>query len=198
MGVQGVYKVCRRWYGEKEGFTVYSTSVVAYLKCIKLAPLRLNVSSRGFITYGVAKELDNIIHPLVGQSPHHLKNTQHFVQHIKEVKLEPGDIITSYDVRVLFISVPVHPSINIVKQILQQNQLLPQRTKMSIPQIITLLELCHKNTYFLFQDSYYKQVHGAAMGSPISPLGANLFMEEFKIKALSSAPHPPSMAKVCE
>ena len=34
------------------------------------------------------------------------------------------------------------------------------------------------------------------MGSPISPLIANLFMEEFEVKALSSAPHTPFMAKV--
>ena len=40
-------------------------------------PLRPIVSSRGSITYGVAKELSHIIKPLVGQSPHHLKNTQH-------------------------------------------------------------------------------------------------------------------------
>ena len=44
---------------------------------------------------------------------------------------------------------------------------------------------------------YYEQVHGAAMGSPISPLIANLFMEEFEVKALSTAQNPPSMAKVC-
>ena len=58
----------------------------------------------------------NIIHPLVGQSPHHLKNTQHFIQHIKEVKLEPGEVMTSYDVKALFTSVPMDLSINIVKQ----------------------------------------------------------------------------------
>ena len=36
-------------------------------------PLRPIVSSSGSITYGVAKKLANIICPLVGQSPHHLK-----------------------------------------------------------------------------------------------------------------------------
>ena len=34
---------------------------------------------------------------------------------------------------------------------------------------------------------------GAVMGSPISPLIANLFMEEFEVKALSSAPYPPQL-----
>ena len=68
---------------------------------------------------------------------------------------------------------------------------------MSIQQIITLLEFCLKNTYFLFQGKFYEQVYGAVMGCPISPLIANLFVEDFEVKALSTASNPPSMAKVC-
>ena len=64
---------------------------------------------------------------------------------------------------------------------------------MSINQSITLLKFCLTNTYFLFQGKYYEQVQGAAMGSPFSPLIANLFMEEFEVKALSSYPYPPSL-----
>ena len=85
----------------------------------------------------------------------------------------------------------MEPSINIVKQRLTQDPTLPQRTQMSIPQIVSVLESCLKNTYFLFQGKYYEQVHGAALGSPISPLIVNLFMEEFVVTALSNAPHPP-------
>ena len=98
--------------------------------------------------------------------------------------------MTSYNVKALFTSVPTDSSINIVKQKLQQDPILRQWTNMSIPQIITLLEFCLKSIYFLFQGKYYEQVHGAAMGSPISPLIANLFIEKFKVKALSSVLHP--------
>ena len=153
-------------------------------------PLRPIVSSRGSITYGVAKELSHIIKPLVGQSPHHLKNTQHFIQQLQGKKLETGEIITSYDVKALFTSVPVQPAIHIVKQRLQQDTTLPQRTNMSISQITSPLEFCLTHTYFLFQGKYYEQVQGAAMGSPISPLIANIFMEEFEVKALQSFPNP--------
>ena len=73
--------------------------------------------------YRMAKELADIIHPLVGQSPHHLKNTQHFVEHIKMVKLKAGEVMASYDVKVLFTSVPIDPSIAIVKHKLQQDPL---------------------------------------------------------------------------
>ena len=157
-------------------------------------PLRPIVLSRGSITYGVAKELAHIIKPLVGQSPHHLKNTQHFVQQLQGKKLESGEVITSFDVNTLFTSVPVHPGIQIVKQRLQQDTTLPQRTSMSTPQITSLLEFCLTKTYFLFQGKYYEQVQGAVIGSPISPLIGNIFMEEFEVKTLSSTP-PLPMAK---
>ena len=104
--------------------------------------------------------------------------------------LQLGEVITSFDVKALFTSVPVQPAIQIVKQRLQQDNTLPQRISMSIPQITSLLEFCLTHTYFLFQGKYYEQVQGAAMGSPISPLIANIFMEEFEVKALSSIPHP--------
>ena len=89
------------------------------------------------ITYGVAKELEGIICPLVGQSPLHLKKTQHFVQQIYQVKLEQGKVITSYDVKALFTSVPVDPSINIVQQRFSQDPTLLQRNQMTIQQIAT-------------------------------------------------------------
>ena len=155
--------------------------------------LRPIVSSRGSITYGVAKELSHIIKPLVGQSPHHLKNTQHFIQQLQGKKFETGEIITSYDVKALFTSVPVQPAIQIVKQRLQQDTTLPQRTNMSISQITSLLEFFLTHTYFLFQGKYYEQVQGAAMGSPISPFIANILMEEFEVKALQPFPNPPSL-----
>ena len=62
---------------------------------------------------------------------------------------------------------------------------------MDVEDIILLLEFCLKNTYFSFQGQFYEQVEGAAMGSPVSPIVANLYMEYLEQKALSTAPHPP-------
>ena len=121
-------------------------------------PLRPIVSSWGSIAYGVAKELSYFFKPLAGQSPYHLKNTQHFIQQLQGKRLEPGEVITSFDVKALSTSVPVASSIQIVKQRLQQDPTLPQSTNTSITQITTLLEFCLTNTYFLFQGKYYEQV----------------------------------------
>ena len=46
------------------------------------------------------------------------------------------------------------------------------------------------STYFTFQEKFYEQVEGAAMGSPISPIVGNLYMEDFEMRALNTAPQP--------
>ena len=50
--------------------------------------------------------------------------------------------------------------------------------------------------YFSFQDWFYEQVKGAAKGSLVSPIVANLYMEYFEEKALSTAP-TQALVEVC-
>ena len=79
-------------------------------------PLKHIVSGRGSINYEVAKELSRILRPLVGNFPHHIKNTCDFVQHMKGITLQANECITSYDVSALFTSVPIDPAINIIRK----------------------------------------------------------------------------------
>ena len=67
---------------------------------------------------------------------------------------------------------------------------LNDRTVLSVQNIIELLGFCLHNTYFSFQNKFYEQVEGVAMGSPLNPIVANLYMEHFERKALRSATTP--------
>ena len=144
--------------------------------------LRPIVSSCGSVTYSVAKELAKILKPLVGKSPHHINSTQDFVEQVKHITLGPGECLSSYVVSALFISVPIDPALNIIKDILEEDNTLKKRSVLTVNDIILLLEFCLKNTYFSFQDQFYEQAEGAAMGSPVSPTVANLYMEYLEKK----------------
>ena len=158
-------------------------------------PLRPIVSSIGAVTYQTREELSKILKPVVGRSPHHVHNNEDFIQHLKGIQLGPDEAIISYDVKALFTSVPIQPALTIIEKLLEENPGLQERTSMTVKNIICLLEFCLRSTYFTFQNQYYEQVEGAAMGSPIRPMVANLNMESFETRAISTSPHPHLMWK---
>ena len=146
----------------------------------------------------MAKVLTKILKPLVGKSPHHIYSTQDFVKQANKVTFLPGECLSLCDVTALFTSVPVDPALGIIKDILEKDNTLKERTVLWVKDIILLLEFCLKITYFSFQYQFYEQVEGVTMGSLVNPIVANLYTEYFEQKALSTAIHPPqNVTQVC-
>jgi hypothetical protein len=65
-------------------------------------PLRPIVSSIGSPCYALAGFLHKILSPLVGQSRSFVKNSGHFIELLKPIKLHPFDTLVSFDVVSLF------------------------------------------------------------------------------------------------
>ena len=51
-------------------------------------------------------------------------------------------------------------------------------------EVMNLLKLALENCVFLFQGNFFKQLHGATMSSPCSPMVAGIYMEYFEDLAL--------------
>ena len=66
---------------------------------------------------------------------------------------------------------------------------------MPLEDITDLLSFCLNTTQFEFEGTYYKQVFGTAMGSPVSAVIANLVMEDIEHRALTTALVSPSFWK---
>ena len=160
-----------------------------------LRPIVSSIGSATSATYETAKELSRILRPLVGRSTHHVRNNQDFIQSIQDITIEEEDCMMSFDVKSLFTSIPIQPSLNIIKKLLEEDTTLHQRTTMAVKHIQWLLEFGLTNTYFSFQRRLYEQKEGAAMGSPISPIVANNFMEDFENRALAYSPCTPEIWK---
>ena len=131
----------------------------------------------------------------MGSSQYHVHNSKQFADEIEEIKLEEGECITSYDVTALFTSIPVLSALDINRRKLEQDADLSTRTNMTVDNILGLLGFCLNNTYYVFQEEFYEQTKGAAMGSPISPIVANILMEAFENRAITTALHPPRIWK---
>ena len=139
--------------------------------------------------------LSIILKPLLGKSPHHINSTQDFVEQANKVTLLPGECLSSYDVTSLFISVPIDPALGTIKDLLKKGNALKEKTVLSVKDIIPFLEFCLKNNFFSLQGQFYELLESVAMGCPVSPIVASLYMEYFEQKALSTATHPSTPRK---
>ena len=156
-------------------------------------PMRPTMSAIGFSSYKLAKELPRILTPLAGYTMHVVKNSTLFVDRIHEIGVEPQDQMISFDVTNFFMQVPMDEALRVVEEWLSAADSLKERTSIPTPQLIELIELCLRSTYFQFHDKFFEQTDGAAMGSPLSPVIANLYMERLEENALQTAPLLPRL-----
>ena len=104
--------------------------------------VRSFASSIDSVTYKLAKYAASVLGPLVGTTPHHIENTRDFVEKIKGFKLQEDEVLTSYDVAALFTSIPPDVTIQVVRNRLESDQTLQERTNLSVDNLIELIELC--------------------------------------------------------
>ena len=97
-------------------------------------------------------------------------------------RVEESDILVRFDVVSLFTKIPLDEAVKVINEVTD-------------PETAKLDEICLRSTFFSFQGEFYEQVSGVAMGSPLPPIVANLFMENFEKKALASFPLSPAWWK---
>ena len=158
-------------------------------------PLRPIVSFISSPTYSLSKHLVSILSPLVGNSERHVRNSTNFAKFITTQTLEEDEVLVSFDVVSLFTKIPTNLAVQVARQCLQEDSSLPERTSLTPSEIVSLLELCLNATYFAFRNTYYQQIHGTAMGSPVSVVAADLVMEDVESRAFSTYPQPPKIWK---
>ncbi|XP_072018481.1 uncharacterized protein [Amphiura filiformis] len=151
-------------------------------------PLRPIVDYCGSIMYETSKELARILGPLVGQTQHHVKNSKDLADDLAEIMFEEGEEFISHDVVSLFTNTPIDKSLEIIRQRLIEDKTLSERTKLTVDDVMEVLEFALTTTYFSFRGQIYQQKFGTAMGSPVSPIVANLYMEWLEQEAIASAP----------
>lgn len=136
-----------------------------------IPPFRPIISSIGAYNYDLAKHLGRLL------APHILSEicTQDSLTIVNEIKeLSPnGTFLLSFDVERLFTNIPRDESRDLaVEYIIDGNPSI----KPTNSELKQLFLLATSRTHFLFKGHFYDQVDDIAMGSPLAPLLANLFI----------------------
>ena len=101
--------------------------------------------------------------------------------------------MVSLDVVSLFTKVPTDETLAAVRDKLAADPLLEEHTCIPIDNLMEILTFCVETTYFRMRSDIYRQLEGLAMGSPLSPVLANIYMEYFKEMTSGSTSLKPSM-----
>ena len=152
-------------------------------------------STSGSVTYKLSKYIATILKQLNGKiSSSYLLNTDNFVEKIRNVDLR-NKIMVSFDVSSLFTNVPIEDTFDFLKNYLQSHT---EDMPFNSDVLLKLIELCTNNCYFSCNGNFFRQKRGLPMGSCISPVLSNIYMEFFERYLLPSIVNfGTRLAKIC-
>jgi hypothetical protein len=139
-------------------------------------PLRPIISNIGAPTYQMSKYLATLLSPFVGQSIHYVKNSSEFVRTFDSLQLGPQ----------------IRWSASMWFLCSQKCRFLDLLGRLFDEDILALFRHVLQSTYFTYGGHFYKQTNGVAMGSPLFPVIADFFMEDFEAKAIQLATNKPT------
>ncbi|XP_075157884.1 uncharacterized protein LOC142231151 [Haematobia irritans] len=138
-------------------------------------PLRPICSSVNAPSAAMSKFLVNILKKLTTGSKYNIKDSVQFRNKIKDMTIKHDEKLISFDVVSLFPSVPVDLALRIIEERWDE---IEAHTNMTKALFIKTLKFCIiDNRYFKYDDKIYRQKKGLPMGSPASPIIADILME---------------------
>ena len=138
----------------------------------KIAPGRPIVSDCSSESYATAEYLEFYLNPLSQRHPSYIKDTQDFINHIKELVIPEHSLFFTIDIDSLYTNIPIKEGIDSVRKIFA---MYPDPTRPD-EALIQLLHINLTRNDFVFDSKYYLQTHGTAMGKRYAPSYANIFM----------------------
>lgn len=142
----------------------------------KMPPGRPIVSDCGSETYGTAEFLDFFLNPLSNKHPSYIRDTYHFIELVKNITVPLEFFFFSMDVASLYTNIPIKEGINCVKNIFNTYP-DPHRPD---EEILKLLDINLTRNDFVFDNKFYLQIKGTAMGKKFAPAYANIYMANWE------------------
>ncbi len=168
---------------------LYGSPKIHKIGTLKIRPIISNVNNFCDKLLLHLKPILNIVF----RSDFSVLNSYKFVEKLEQLELSKTDRLASFDVESLFTKVPVGQTVDIVRIRLERlreteqgRDRLDEVTSLTNEGVLALLRLVTMDFYFTWAGQLYRQISGLPMGSRLSPILANIFMEEVETSVLTS------------
>ena len=138
------------------------------------------VSSIGTFNYNLASFLGNLVKNIT-PSEFSSSDTFSFLDDLKKHDIE-GKFTVSFDICSLFTNIPLNETIDLAVDLILKKD---PKLKITKHELKELFHFATSKTNVIFQGVIYDQIDGIAMGSPLAPTLANLFMGSNETKWLN-------------
>ena len=127
------------------------------------------VSACGTAAYNTAKFITKILQNYCGKTSSFVKDSTDFIMKIKHLSINPEEeTLVSFDVSALSTSIPVPAALQVINSKISTCTNFTNVYKIQTVKFIKFLEFTLTNCIFCFNNNFYKQLQGAAMGSHVS------------------------------
>ncbi|XP_057293116.1 uncharacterized protein LOC130621786 [Hydractinia symbiolongicarpus] len=141
-------------------------------KCINgCPPFRPILSAIGIPVYKLAKFFVPVLSN-VTKNEYTVHDSFSFTEDI--IQQDGSLYMASLDIDSLFTNIPLNETIEICTNLVFDQ--CDRCQGLTRSEFKSLLELATKESYFIFNDKIYQQIDGVAMGSPLGPTFANVFL----------------------
>ena len=134
-----------------------------------------------------AKYIDYYLKPLVLHIKSYIRDTDHFIARMFKVNLTQSDFLFTLDINSLYTNISTSKGIEAVKKFFN---LYPD-VKRPSNSILTLLSICLTFNDFIFDNCWYLQTKGTAMGRKFAPNYSNIFLSFWEETILDSCIYKP-------
>jgi hypothetical protein len=139
-------------------------------------PIRPVVDNTTAPTYKISKFLANKLNDYINLKYHY--NTKDYItlaNDLIKVNLDENHKMITFDINDLYINIPIKETLMITRTLISEHN-----NEHITKQIITLLETILQQNYFAFQNNIYQPEKGVSMGSLISSITAEIFLQHLE------------------
>ena len=154
-------------------------------------PIRPIVSYTGTPLYNLSKYISNILKTYINNDDRHSKNSKVFSEYVRTLTVDDDETLVSFDVTSLYTNVPINDTLTIIKEHLDNDGDLQTKTKIPKEELLEIIRFLLTETWFKFNNNFYTQTDGVAMGGPTSSVVAEIYMQKHDNDALTTFQEPP-------
>ncbi|KAL2099357.1 hypothetical protein ACEWY4_005837 [Coilia grayii] len=157
-------------------------------------PGRPIVAGIGGLTEKISSFVDTFLKPYVLSLPSFTRDSIDMIKTLEDLPTIGEDIIlATFDVESLYTMIPHEGGLEAIQYFLSQR---PLEEKPSTDCICKLAEIVLTCNFFLFQNNFYLQVNGTAMGSKMACNYANLFVGYLEHKIIFNENKNPFLSHI--